>query len=212
VLVARVRSLLRRTGRGAPVSTMVGAVAVDSAARREQSSGVDVALTRREFDVLEFLARRAGHVVSKNEIIAGVWEFDFGGDPNVVEAYVGRLRRKVDEPFGTRHIRTVRGSGYLMALMAESRHRWFRSVRVRVTAMATIAVALVLVTASVLLVSRQRAGLVEQLDESLSVEGERIADAVESGTVPSLDDDRIVVVISPADPSRCLVRRRQRRR
>ena len=115
VLVARVRSLLRRTGRGAPVSTMVGTVTVDSAARRVQSSGVDVALTRREFDVLEFLARRAGQVVSKNEIIAGVWEFDFGGDPNIVEVYVGRLRRKLDEPFGTRHIRTVRGSGYLMA-------------------------------------------------------------------------------------------------
>ncbi len=64
--------------------------------------------------------------------------------------------------------------------------------------MATIAVTVVLVTASVLLVSWQRAGLVEQLDESLAVEGERIADAAESGTVPSLDDDRIVVVISPA--------------
>jgi DNA-binding response OmpR family regulator len=115
VLVARVRSLLRRAGRGTPVSTTVGAVAVDSAARRVRSSGVDVALTRREFDVLEFLARRAGHVVSKSEIIAGVWEFDFAGDPNIVEVYIGRLRRKVDEPFGTRHITTVRGSGYLMA-------------------------------------------------------------------------------------------------
>src|SRR5688572_19836284 len=82
--------------------------------------------------------------------------------------------------------------------MAKSRHRSFRSVRVRVTAMATIAVTVVLVTASVLLVSWQRAGLVEQLDESLAVEGERIADAAESGTVSSLDDDRIVVVISPA--------------
>jgi len=115
VLIARVRSLLRRAGRRAPVSTTVGAVAVDSAARRVQSSGVDVALTRREFDVLEFLARRAGHVVSKDEIIAGVWEFDFGGNPNIIEVYVGRLRRKVDDPFGTRHITTVRGSGYLMA-------------------------------------------------------------------------------------------------
>ena len=72
-------------------------------------------MTRREFDVLEFLARRAGRVVSKDEIIAGVWEFDFAGDPNIVEVYVGRLRRKVDDPFGTRHIMTVRGSGYLMA-------------------------------------------------------------------------------------------------
>ena len=58
--------------------------------------------------------RRAGQVVSKDEILAGVWEFDFDGDPNIVEVYVGRLRRKLDEPFGTRHITTVRGAGYRM--------------------------------------------------------------------------------------------------
>lgn len=83
--------------------------------------------------------------------------------------------------------------------MTEPRHRWFRSVRVRVTALATIAVAVVLVAASMLLISRQRAGLVDQLDESLSAEAERIAGAAESGAVPSLDDDdRIVVVVSRA--------------
>lgn len=115
VLIARVRSLLRRAGRSVPASTAVGAIALDSAARTVRSSGVEVALTRREFDVLEFLARRSGCVLSKEEIIAGVWEFDFGGNPNIVEVYVGRLRRKVDEPFGTRHIVTVRGAGYLMS-------------------------------------------------------------------------------------------------
>ena len=90
VLVARVRSVVA-AGRSAErqCRRRSGAVAVDSAARRVQSSGVDVALTRREFDVLEFLARRAGHVVSKDEILAGVWEFDFAGDPNIVEVYVG---------------------------------------------------------------------------------------------------------------------------
>jgi len=83
--------------------------------------------------------------------------------------------------------------------MGESRWRWFRSVRVRVTALATIAVAVVLVAASVLLLARQRAGLVDQLDESLSAEAERIADVAESGAVPSLDDDdRLVVVVGPA--------------
>jgi signal transduction histidine kinase len=82
--------------------------------------------------------------------------------------------------------------------MADSRHRWFRSVRLRVTAIATVAVAVVLVAASMLLVSRQRAGLIEQLDDSLSTEAERIADAAESGAVPTLDDDSIVVVVDPA--------------
>ena len=62
--------------------------------------------------MLEFLVRRAGQVVSKDQILTGVWEFDFVGDPNIVEVYVGRLRRKVDEPFGTSHITTVRGAGY----------------------------------------------------------------------------------------------------
>ena len=51
-------------------------------------------------------------MLSKPEILAGVWDYDFEGDPNIVEVYVGRLRRKVDEPFGHRSIETVRGSGY----------------------------------------------------------------------------------------------------
>jgi DNA-binding response OmpR family regulator len=115
VLLARVRSLLRRAGRRDPVPTSVGSLTVDSASRRVWSSGVEVELTRREFDVLEFLARRAGQAVAKDEILSGVWEFDFQGDPNIVEVYVGRLRRKLDEPHGTAHIATVRGVGYRLA-------------------------------------------------------------------------------------------------
>jgi DNA-binding response OmpR family regulator len=71
-----------------------------------------VHLTTREFDVLEYLMRRAGQVLSKSEIISGVWEFDFDGDPNIVEVYVRRLRRKLDEPFAADSITTVRGAGY----------------------------------------------------------------------------------------------------
>ena len=69
-----------------------------------------------EFDVLVFLLRRAGQVLSKNEILAGVWDYDFDGDPNIVEVYVGRLRRKVDEPFGQQSIETVRGVGYRLTV------------------------------------------------------------------------------------------------
>ncbi len=71
-----------------------------------------IELTAREFDVLEHLVRRAGQVLSKDEILAGVWHHDFEGDPNIVEVYVRRLRRKVDEPFGRHSIETVRGAGY----------------------------------------------------------------------------------------------------
>jgi DNA-binding response OmpR family regulator len=112
VLIARVRALLRRAGRALPGPTTVGSLVVDSTARKVWSSGTEVELSRREFDVLEHLARRAGEVVSKAQLLDGVWELDFGGDPNIVEVYVGRLRRKLDEPFGTHHIVTVRGVGY----------------------------------------------------------------------------------------------------
>ena len=112
VLLARVRALLRRSAGRSPSPVTVGALRLDPVSRRAWSSDAEVELSRREFDLLEFLVRRAGEVVAKDRILAGVWEFDFAGDPNIVEVYVGRLRRKVDEPFGTHHISTVRGSGY----------------------------------------------------------------------------------------------------
>ena len=56
--------------------------------------------------------RRAGHVVSKQEILTGVWDYDFDGDPNIVEVYIRRLRLRLDEPYGRRTIETVRGAGY----------------------------------------------------------------------------------------------------
>jgi DNA-binding response OmpR family regulator len=71
-----------------------------------------VELTTREVSLLEFLLRHAGDVVSKRQILDHVWDFDFEGDPNIVEVYVGHLRRKVDHPFGRAAIETVRGAGY----------------------------------------------------------------------------------------------------
>jgi DNA-binding response OmpR family regulator len=112
VLVARVRALLRRAPGGAPAPVTIGDLRVEPAARRVWRGDAEVHLTSREFDVLEFLMRRAGEVHSKREILAGVWEFDYDGDPNIVEVYVRRLRRKLDEPFGADTITTVRGSGY----------------------------------------------------------------------------------------------------
>ena len=114
VLVARIRALLRRSvpGAGGADVVSVGGLRLDPAARRVSRSETEIALTAREFDVLEFLVRRPGHVQSKADILAGVWDFDFDGDPNIVEVYIGRLRRKVDEPFGVSSIETVRGAGY----------------------------------------------------------------------------------------------------
>jgi len=112
VLVSRIRALLRRASGGAPSATRVGGLEVDPVTRRVLVEGTEVELTAREFDVLVFLVRRAGQVLSKADILAGVWDLDFAGDPNIVEVYIGRLRRKIDERFDRRSIETVRGAGY----------------------------------------------------------------------------------------------------
>ena len=113
VLLARIRSLARRVGgRHAVVPLESGDVRIDPAARRAWRGNVEVALTARQFDVLEFLMRRAGAVVSKREILDGVWQYDFDGDPNIVEVYMRRLRSAIDEPFDRQSIQTVRGAGY----------------------------------------------------------------------------------------------------
>ncbi len=115
VLVARVRAVLRRSGGRSPTPVEVGDLRIDTAARRAFVGAAEVALTAREFTVLEFLVRRAGQVLSKDEILAGVWDSDFDAESNVVEVYILRLRRKIDDPFGRRSIETVRGAGYRMA-------------------------------------------------------------------------------------------------
>jgi DNA-binding response OmpR family regulator len=112
VLVAHVRALLRRTSGSVPVPVEVGDLRLDSARHRCWRGDVELSLTAREFAVLEYLMRRAGLVSPKFEILDGVWEYDFDGDPNIVEVYVRRLRRKIDEPFGRRDLETVRGAGY----------------------------------------------------------------------------------------------------
>jgi two-component system, OmpR family, response regulator len=112
VLLARVQALLRRTAGGAIAPIEVGDLRLDSARHRCWRGDTEVGLTAREFSVLEFLVRRAGQVASKREILDGVWDHDFDGDPNIVEVYVKRLRRKIDEPFRRHDLETVRGAGY----------------------------------------------------------------------------------------------------
>ncbi|MFD1830173.1 MULTISPECIES: response regulator transcription factor [Streptomyces] len=111
VLLARIRALLRRRTRGGAAVVRVGELAVDPGARRVTLGGREVALTAKEFSVLEHLAVRAGEVVSKAEILEHVWDFAYEGDVNIVEVYVSALRRKL----GAGVIATVRGAGYRLA-------------------------------------------------------------------------------------------------
>jgi two-component system OmpR family response regulator len=115
VLLARLRALVRRGAGERPVVLTAGDLSLDPAEHRCWRAGEEVGLTRREFAVLELLMRRKGDVLSKAEILGHVWDFAFDGDPNIVEVYVGYLRRKVDAPFGRRSIETVRGVGYRLA-------------------------------------------------------------------------------------------------
>jgi two-component system, OmpR family, response regulator len=112
VLVARLRALLRRGAAERPAVLAAGDLRLDPAARRAWRGPTELDLTTREMALLEFLLRRRGEVLSKHEILTHVWDFDFDGDPNIVEVYIGHLRRKVDRPFGRSAIRTLRGAGY----------------------------------------------------------------------------------------------------
>jgi len=112
VLLARLRALIRRGGGERPTLLTVGDLTLDPASRRVTRGGVPIELTTREFSVLQFLAARPGEVRSKKDVLGGVWDFDFEGDPNIVEVYIRTLRNKVDRPFGRASIETVRGAGY----------------------------------------------------------------------------------------------------
>jgi DNA-binding response OmpR family regulator len=115
VLVARLRSLLRRGAQERPAVLEAGDLGLDPASRRAWRGDVELDLTAREFALLEFLMRRRGDVASKREILEHVWDYDFEGDPNIVEVYVRHLRNKLDRPFGRQAIETLRGSGYRLA-------------------------------------------------------------------------------------------------
>jgi two-component system OmpR family response regulator len=115
-LVARVRALLRRGAPERPAVMVVGDLEVDPAAHSVTRDGVTVELTAREFAVLEFLVRHVGEVMSRAAVLDHVWDCNYDGSTNVVDVYVGYLRRKLEEPFGRPLIRTVRGAGYVIDL------------------------------------------------------------------------------------------------
>jgi DNA-binding response OmpR family regulator len=115
VLVARIRALMRRGASERPTVMEAGDVRVDPASRSVWRGETPIDVTAREFAVLEYLMRRRGDVVSKREVLDNVWDFDFEGDPNIVEVYVRHLRNKLDRPFGREAIETLRGAGYRLA-------------------------------------------------------------------------------------------------
>lgn len=112
VLVARLRALARRGAPERPVVLTAGSLSLDPARHTVQRGSSPISLTPREYGLLEFLMRKKDIVVTKAEILRNVWDAHHQGPDNVVEVYMGYLRRKIDIPFGTNTIETLRGVGY----------------------------------------------------------------------------------------------------
>ncbi len=112
ILVARLRALVRRGAPERPTVLSAGTLTLDPARHVVLRSDTEINLTPKEFSVLEYLLRHKGNVVTKSDILAGVWDAHYRGPDNLVEVYVGYIRRKIDGPFGTSTIETLRGVGY----------------------------------------------------------------------------------------------------
>ncbi|AEV74872.1 response regulator with CheY-like receiver domain and winged-helix DNA-binding domain [Mycolicibacterium rhodesiae NBB3] len=112
VLIARLRALMRRGAPERPAVLTVGELELDPSRHRVLCAGAELALTPREYSVLEFLMRHRDAVVTKDEILRSVWDTNYSGDDNIVEVYIGYLRRKIDSASSGHQIETVRGVGY----------------------------------------------------------------------------------------------------
>jgi two-component system OmpR family response regulator len=113
-LLARLRALLRRGSVTADPVISTGALEIDTRSHRVVIEGHPVTLTTKEYSVLEYLARNAGRIVTREEISEHVWGQDFDPFSNLIEVYINRLRRNIEKVSALRFIQTVRGSGYML--------------------------------------------------------------------------------------------------
>jgi two-component system, OmpR family, response regulator len=111
-LGARIRAITRRVEAAEGDVLKVGDIELDPEGHRVVRGDEEIALTPKEFDLLELFMRNCGDVLTRSKILDHVWDFAYGGDSNVVDVYVRYLREKIDRPFGTDSIETIRGVGY----------------------------------------------------------------------------------------------------
>lgn len=111
-LAARLRALTRRDDRARPAVVEVGDLRLDPSSRRAFRGEVEIDLSPKEFALLELFLRNSGVVLSRSRILEAIWDFAYDASSNVVDQYVGYLRRKIDRPFGRADLETVRGAGY----------------------------------------------------------------------------------------------------
>jgi DNA-binding response OmpR family regulator len=113
-LLARLRALLRRSGELRPARIVVGDLVLDAAGQTVSRAGQSIPLTAKEYALIEFLARNAGRVVGRAEIAEHVWDESFDAFSNLIEVYINRLRRKIDEGAAIPLLHTRRGAGYVL--------------------------------------------------------------------------------------------------
>ena len=114
-LLARVQALVRRATRTPePTTLTAGDLSLDLLSRKVTRAGATIDLRPREFALLEYLMRNVGRVISKTMILSHVWEYNFDPQTNIVDVLVSRLRDKIDKPFDTKRLHTVRGVGYVL--------------------------------------------------------------------------------------------------
>lgn len=113
-LLARIRALLRRGPTERPAILTYGDIVLDPASHTVKRAGQPVELSSREFALLEFLMRHPDEVLTRTQILDHVWDYNYDGLSNVVDVYIGYLRKKLEKPFGSQIIRAVRGVGYVL--------------------------------------------------------------------------------------------------
>ncbi|HEY8316019.1 MAG TPA: response regulator transcription factor [Gaiellaceae bacterium] len=111
-LLARLRALTRRAPAERPVAVAVGDLRLDPAAHRIWRGEREIELSAKEFALLELLMRRPGSVLTRSQLLEGAWDMSYERRSNIVDVYIRHLREKIDRPFGTETIETVRGVGY----------------------------------------------------------------------------------------------------
>jgi two-component system OmpR family response regulator len=111
-LLARLRAIVRRGRPQRPTQLRIGDLRLDPAARQAWRGGTELALSAKEFALLETFMRRPGEVLSRFQLLEHAWDYEYESRSNIVDSYVRFLREKIDRPFGAASIETVRGAGY----------------------------------------------------------------------------------------------------
>ena len=113
-LLARIRVMTRKTSGNSTNIFSVGDLVMDTGAHTVVRGGEEIILTAKEYDILEYMIRNCGIVLSREKIENHVWNFDYEGGTNVVDVYIRYLRKKIDDPYENKLIHTIRGKGYVL--------------------------------------------------------------------------------------------------